>query len=417
MNFWNNKESNYLSSDFRSRNFKGKWQRHFINKYVDSIFSLGIEEAQAALSDHKNEHLPKSLYKFFTPTMYSLINLQNQQLYLSNPRSFNDPFDSYVCIEDNTYKKYFILNGLKKKKMISKDNSPDTISETEYWKIFYSYSNDEKYNSRIIYSNRARFDKVIRDICKNKNKALRDEISSLSMKSHMECSEKVKYIRNIPFKITCFSNFKDDLELGNNTTMWSHYTDNHQGFCIKYSTNFESLKFRDIILCGLYPVIYTSKVPSLSPRELIKLKYSGNELELNKPILKTAMKALITKSRFWNYEKEWRLIINNEDEIILSNNTIPFIKVESIYIGCRIEDGLRRSLVQFAELNGISIFEAKQNNERFELYFYPVTSHELKQREYYDKLHTCNRIEDINERRNHKIKLETLFNEKEKSSG
>ena len=113
MNDWKEK------SDYRSKNFSGNWSRHFINEYVESLFSIDFVETQNKFSTYKNEHLPTSLYKFYSPNIYSLINLQNQSIYLSSPRNFNDPFDSYVCVETETFIKLYLLKVLKQKGYVS----------------------------------------------------------------------------------------------------------------------------------------------------------------------------------------------------------------------------------------------------------------------------------------------------------
>ena len=378
--------------------------KRFIDKYVDSLFLKGIEKTQSIMSEDKNEHLPKCLFKFFPPTINSLINLQNQQLHLSSPKNFNDPFDSYVCIEDQTFIKLYILDKLKKNNLISKENINKTISKDEYWEIYHSWSNGEENYSRI-----RSFSITIFKILENKSESLRNTIRSFHAQAHRECSRRIEYIRNLSFKIACFSSFKDASEIEKNTTMWSHYSNNHKGFCVKYSLNIDDSKYKDAISCGLFPVIYTSKIPKISPRELIKLRYSEKELVLSKSILKTTMKTLITKSKFWSYEKEWRLIVSNENMEILTNNTIPFPNVESIYMGYKIQEGLRIALVKFAELNGVSVFQAKQNNEKFELYFYPVTSKSIKEDIFYYKLHKFNKIENDTKRSKRISKLYEEF--------
>ena len=37
--------------------------------------------------------MPRSLYKYFSLNNFSIDNLQNDYIYLSNPKDFNDPFD------------------------------------------------------------------------------------------------------------------------------------------------------------------------------------------------------------------------------------------------------------------------------------------------------------------------------------
>ena len=191
--------------------------------------------------------------------------------------------------------------------------------------------------------------------------------------------------------------------------MWSHYAENHTGFCVKYSTDFEGITFGDIIKCSLFSVIYTSKVPKLTLQDFKNLKFSGEDLEITPSVLKKSYKALITKSKYWNYEKEWRLIINDKNEVQLSYKTIPFLNIEAIYLGCRIKPNIKKSLVQFADTNKINIYLAKQSNERFELDFYKVSTKKMKDDEFYSKLSKYNQIKDESIRLRNIRLLEDMF--------
>lgn len=53
----------------------------------------------------KNEHVPKRLYKYRNVTGYSLDNIKNSTVWLSNALDFNDPFDSAL-----TFDAYNLLN-------------------------------------------------------------------------------------------------------------------------------------------------------------------------------------------------------------------------------------------------------------------------------------------------------------------
>lgn len=395
MNFgwFSEKKSNYDRRDFRSVNYKGRWQRKFIDELVKKLFvSENRDDVYSEMSICKEEHLPKFLYKFYRPLSNSIVNLENNLLHLSSPEEFNDPFDSYVCIEKNKFGKCLLLKILKEKKLISKDETPDTISEKEYGEILYSTTSyDDNYK-------RKNFDSLIWEIKDKKSKEFQEILNSIEFDILCEFKEKIKHLRKSCYKITCFSNFSDDQELGINTTMWSHYADNHKGFCIKYSLKLNELKHKDLILCGLYPVIYTAKTPTISPRELMKSNFLNDKLQLNKSIQKTVLKSFITKSRFWNYEKEWRLIISNKDDYIFSDGTIPFVKPESIYMGCRIENNLKKHLVKYADKNGINIYQAYKSEEKFEMIFRKVTMESIKQDEYIEKVHKYCRKEDEKER-------------------
>lgn len=385
------KQSDFSSDNFRSRNYSGSWQKKFIDEYIDSIFAKGIDETHKEFSDAKNEHLPISLYKFYQPSIYSLTSIQNKNVFLLSPRTFNDPFDSYICVDDQSYMKFFLLKAFEENKMISKACTPDSFSEDEF-KILKNAPIKGRYIKELGYSND--FQSRLFQIRLKKNDKFRLKVNSISVKATRDCSRKIDLIRNMPFRIACFSNFKDDEELGKNTTMWSHYAENHTGFCVKYSTNFDGIVHSDIIKCGLFKVMYTSRVPKLTFQDFKKLKLSGNDIEIPPSVLKKSYKALITKSKFWEYEREWRLIINDKNEVQLSYDTIPFLNIESIYLGCRIKPSIKKSLVQFAGANDIRIYNSRQSNERFELDFCQVTIKDLKDDEYYSKLYRYNRMED-----------------------
>jgi hypothetical protein len=198
-------------------------------------------------------------------------------------------------------------------------------------------------------------------------------VNSLWREATEECSQRIKDIRNTPFGIACFSNFDDAEELGKNTTMWSHYADNHRGFCIKYSLDLEASPIKSILRCGLYKVIYSARISKASPRELMKLKYDAdNKLQVNEYLTKTIYRALITKSKFWNYEKEWRLIIGKENFGILKDGNMPFPFIETIYLGCEIENALKHHIVQWAVVNKIPVYEARKSSVRFNLDFWEM---------------------------------------------
>lgn len=392
------KESKYSDRDYRSCNYSGDWTKHYINDYVDSLINDGVMKTQENLAEYKDEHLPKSLYKFYTTSIYSLINIENNSIFLSTPKNFNDPFDSYMCIEDETFIKIFLLKRLKELNLVSKNQDKNKVTEKEYYKIYNSWTKDEVTPFRWKEPSPQYFIFVLMHLREEKSDEFSDFIYRVVEEARAECRKKIDYIRNLEFKISCFSNFLDEDELLKNTTMWSHYADDHHGFCVKYQLDFENQENISSIKCGLFPVKYTSKVPKISPRELMKLQFKNNDLELSKPVLKTAFKTLITKSRFWNYEKEWRLIISSHNSDILTNNVIPFVNIDAIYLGCRIEDNLKRHLVNFAENNKIKIFQTTQSNEKFQLNQIELNEKDFVDIEFWDKLNEIKLIKNENDK-------------------
>jgi len=102
--------------------------------------------------------------------------------------------------------------------------------------------------------------------------------------------------------------------------MWAHYTDNYNGFALKFkkiTIKVDPEIFNDGELC---PAIYMKKFKVLDVSSPIGIGY-----------------VLSAKDSRWMYEKEWRIIksINEEDD-----RKLFFIRdiVEEIYIGHRIPD-------------------------------------------------------------------------------
>jgi hypothetical protein len=78
-----NQKSDYPESDYRSRNYSGVWQKGFIDDYVEKTSKVGLEAAIAEMANYKQEHFPDHLYKFFSPSLYGLMSLENHQLWLT----------------------------------------------------------------------------------------------------------------------------------------------------------------------------------------------------------------------------------------------------------------------------------------------------------------------------------------------
>lgn len=110
--------------------------------------------------------------------------------------------------------------------------------------------------------------------------------------------------------IACFC------ECCDNFLMWSHYANNHSGYCIEYDAH----KIYNLIIGKLFPVIYLKKHPYYT---------SGK---------KSLLESIIVKDDVWNYEKEWRIIYSNND--IKNNSRIIHIPncITTLYTGINCKD-------------------------------------------------------------------------------
>lgn len=142
--------------------------------------------------------------------------------------------------------------------------------------------------------------------------------------------------QNEKFKVCSFSQYKD------NILMWSHYANYHKGFCIEYA--FEDVSRKNP---NLFPVMYSN--------EIIDRKEND-------------MRYMLRKSLDWQYEYEWRVIdVNYEKNSLYSLVEMP--RPVSIYLGCKIEEGLKGYLMNYCKNNNIKVYSSTINRERYELNF------------------------------------------------
>ena len=144
------------------------------------------------------------------------------------------------------------------------------------------------------------------------------------------CKER-EHIKNLSrsfdyFRIRSFCNGNTTRAL-KNILMWSHYADEHRGYCIKYKLSKHFIKqerndnFEHMFL---KPIIYRKDKDKV---DISEMKTINTDL------------AFATKHRSWGYENEVRLIVynpNKEDAFY----GIPLDKdscIEAIYFGCRCE--------------------------------------------------------------------------------
>lgn len=155
------------------------------------------------------------------------------------------------------------------------------------------------------------------------------------MKSHYE-----KFLADL--LICSFSESND------NILMWSHYSNAHKGFCIEYDLE-KLIKNKALIL----PVVYSVEMP-----------------DIDNIFLKNAKKysSIYTKSSDWEYEKEWRFILNGNSE----GENLRIDKPTAIYLGCNIDKRLEEDLIKICKDKEINCYKAKKDSYEYKLNFEEV---------------------------------------------
>ncbi|KEO72245.1 hypothetical protein EL17_18770 [Anditalea andensis] len=364
------------------------WQRKYIKEVFDSSSNKKKYYAKIVLKnlhliEKKNEYLPKYLFKYYSPTSDNILDFQNQKLWLSHPTFFNDPFDCNIGYDSEKYEKNRFLKFIEDSGCVDKDirngfSLEDKqrvqrcyLGETNYWTTKYESYYDVK-----------------RKLFESKSKEFRDKVDTYLRDQLAQIDLKIQKLKNINIRVACFSELNKYEEFHNQILMWSHYADNHKGFCVEY--DLEPLKneidftlkdydfYNDkekylderniaIIKAGLFPVEYTSNRVNIPVTKLNQIEFDDKgRVNYNSNIDELIYKTIIVKSSNWSYEKEWRIII---DEKVSNyyNNKIPFPFAKTIFLGCKASNELIETMIKIGKEINVEVLLMKTNGKKFGL--------------------------------------------------
>lgn len=130
-----------------------------------------------------------------------------------------------------------------------------------------------------------------------------------------------------------FTSFSEEVR---NPILWAYYASNYSGVCFEFSTS-NSLK--DVV-----PIEYSDNTAkSIGEEEMIKSEQN---------ILK---QALSVKSKYWEYEKEWRLFNDVNSEFV----TLGKDDIKSLILGPFFDMKKHSKIIKLAEKNGLLIRKAQ----------------------------------------------------------
>lgn len=327
---------------------------HDITKPNDADIELAMQ------LKHKN--IPKSLFKYraFDNTGYSLANFQNDELWLSLPQDFNDPFDSrkhsdwsdfveaHMYFID-VYERHCINHNIKHDNVDVNDGD----GELPLHRIIYVSMFNHELNS------------LVREFYEIKQKGLRPEEEIQEAYNSLfdaldECWDKTswenhKYVIQSMYEAIPFKEALADsnrvlykvgclCEINDSVLMWSHYANSHTGFCIEY--NLAQLPYSDFIIQKLYPVIYEDTTDNTE--DWLKGRKFFN------------LFSILRKNVQWEYEKEWRIVVPKDCNM----DTVRLPKAEAIYLGCNASDNNKLTLIEMAKLKRTKVYQMKRKGNQ-----------------------------------------------------
>lgn len=263
----------------------------------------------------KPKDLPNTIYKFRDwNAKFGKNPLQKFELHFSSPSSFNDPFDSKILYNysllDEKEKGIYVEKILSNKKLDFNDQGMPIPYE---WRI-----------------------QLINMLMENDN-----------FQSWAESFE-IKLIDKIVGIVSCSLDWK-------NVLMWSHYANNHTGYCIGLREN----KFRK---SG--KISYGGKV----------MYPTSNSFPNVHPVMdqdESFYKKFFIKSRDWKYEKEYRLLniipphkSDNPQARILSFDSDY---IEDVTLGLKISEKDRLEIIDLCVSQGIKVYQAVAKKFEFEV--------------------------------------------------
>lgn len=266
----------------------------------------------------ENINIPESLFKYghFDENGYYKNIFARNAFYFASPAKFNDPFDCRIFPNYEIGSDKEIMN--KMREHVQRDNpnlstpAIDRLAQKEFSK-----------NIKIIRSP---------DLMVSRMKEVIDNsygILSLS-------------------------------ETNNNLLMWSHYSKSHQGYCVEFNTHriYEIVKnylirLNELIL--FHKISYETEYPLLNP---YTSSFTSDEY----------LRVVTTKSKDWEYEREWRLVYYDNANQLLD---FPDDIIKSVYFGVNCSSDHLRECLEFLKVRKSipELFQAKLERREYGIFF------------------------------------------------
>ncbi|ADK30555.1 DUF2971 domain-containing protein [Brachyspira pilosicoli] len=146
----------------------------------------------------------------------------------------------------------------------------------------------------------------------------------------------------------------------NNTLMWSHYADKHEGICIGYDIKDPNL-YKDYTT--MFKIIYDMEIVNLNNfvnTDYCTPKNLSNIREEDLENYTETLKLFLYKSKEWAYENEYRIL--KYDELGSSNGISKPLKIKSICFGANINKYYKKIIIDIVKDTDIKLYEAKFDN-------------------------------------------------------
>ncbi len=253
---------------------------------------------------------------------YTLRIIQNGEIFLAAPSSFNDPFDCRLRVSATAtlsqIEKYFLLRGV-----------PAPIVQQNI------------------------------DLIRNGTRRPQDYVPS-----------NLKAVSDLN-RVYCLSRESQ------NVLLWSHYAEDHTGVCIGISVcrHMRSLCIRlePRHIAPLGPHLAGELLPAVRVRYRRKIPKPYNIFTGNHDQLKPFV---LTKSKAWKYEREYRMIVP-KSKVLVNPAILQHGQIDVVIFGCNCSASLQSQLLNVIRASpfvspAAKILKCNLDRSRYQLYLTPV---------------------------------------------
>jgi|ETNvirnome_2_130_1030620.scaffolds.fasta_scaffold00072_27 hypothetical protein len=282
---------------------------------------------------------PEKVYRYRNFSNLTIDSLCMDQLYFANPNSFNDPMDCQPTIQSDSTNEELsaILTVLVKNRVeaetLASLNSAKISDEgsKDYAKNMGAKTAQDELARIAYYATNPDYDEQGINKPQAQNKLLQYEIQKELLN---------KYRKGV----CCFSSTYD------NSLLWSHYGDQHQGLCIGYNLDRNPKPALRKVIYNDNRILHTSLIAKAI---LDKDPEAQNQLDES---------VLLRKATPWEYEDEWRLF----DKIGLNDSPLAMI---DITFGLRCPDSIIHTVVNALSNRegGINFYQMRQTIGSYKL--------------------------------------------------
>ena len=257
------------------------WKRQLVRfKFPYSGTRLNLE---AAFS-RKDPHIPSKLYKYRQFSETHLDAVRRGVLWMSSPDKFNDPYDSTVYFDPD---RLFVDNRSPAEAYAAAEQLDSHLQSGAQFR--------PKPITRPIRISEWRR-KTASELLEGASPEMRDGVTRAIDKIvetyNQQMVEQMSRSSREGYSVLSLT------EVPTSVLMWSHYSDDHRGFCIEY--DFAALDSMDLRRRLCFPVFYRRKLTDAT-RYLAKVDVGDLNLFFGQFLC-------LLKSDEWAYEKEWRIV-------------------------------------------------------------------------------------------------------------